>query len=300
MKFILGIAGIPHELYDEVLKQKLHICSGDDSLDFISRPLRPNKSGQLAYSKSDSNYYLGEFASRFSADDHNRLCDTGLALIYINYATATTALFAESLFPSVLAVPVAVNFPVTQLSKQKLAETKNYLVELLRNATTEIKNAIPPLKKEITEHDSRTPLLLPIKNFESDILIPQLRGLQVALLMEHDKILAVDTAIKGIAGGHPLTKQLDNPQKRCFVDDRKIEFHPPGSARHAFARPNNEHPASCLLSGRRRLGAPYDHAFHYDCIKGKQLTGQFWGCHEDRSTHVGKPHLNIAPNDYVR
>jgi hypothetical protein len=299
MKFIVGYAGIPSSIYDEVRGRELHILSGDTQCRFVSRPLRPAKSGELRYSKSDANFFLREFAVPLVNDNHNELCDTGVALIYVNYDASTTLAFANSFFPSVFTIPVDIDLSLFHLSKHKAAEVKNKFVEVLRRATTDARNSITVIKKEITEHDSRTPLLLPIRNFESKCLVPQLKDLQVALSSGQDKVSIVKNVIKHIENRHPLT-QTDRSPRRCFVDCRDIEFHPPGSARHAFARNYDQHPYSCFLSGRRRLGAPYDRAFHYDCIRGNLIGGNFWGCHEEPSYRVGSPHLNIAPNDYVR
>jgi hypothetical protein len=180
--------------------------------------------------------------------------------------------------------------------------SKNQLLNVLKVATELVKRTIPPLKKEITERDNRTPLLLPIKNFKSSCLTAELEGLQRDISHIDDKRQVIARAVANIERDHP--PQRDDNDKRGFahfVDRRNIMFCPPGKNRHAFARPTMGHPETCLLSGRRRFGAPYDRAFHYDCSKGAGiLKDVFFGCHEGASVHEGMPHLNIAPNDFVR
>lgn len=298
MKFIIGYAGIPSVIYDEVLRRKDHICTRDPNCEFISRPLQQKSDGQFRYSATDTNYFLREFADRLRNDNHNRLNDTGFALIYVQHEAITTTYLIDSFFPSILTTPV--RFHLDCSNKRLMNESKNNLIEMLHHATNNVKNSIPIVKKEITEHDSKTPLLLPIKNFCSDHLVPELRQLQGILPDAPDKIGTLKNSIRNFERHHPRTP-VGTYVKPCFVDSKKIEFHPPGSARHAFARSTNEHPETCFLSGRRRLGAPYDHAFHYDCMSGNgKLRGVFWGCHGGQSAYAGNPHLNVAPNDFVR
>lgn len=298
MKFVIGYAGIPSVIYDQVIKRKDHICTHDPNCEFVSRPLQQKSDGQFRYSEKDTNYFLREFAERLKNDDHNILGDTGFALIYVQYEAITKTYLVDSFFPSILTIPVDFNLDCS--STRLINQSKNNLIEMLRHATNNIKNSIPIVKKEVTEHDSKTPLLLPIKNFCSNHLVAELRKLQDTLPSATDKMSALKDSIRNFERHHPRTP-LDKHPKPCYVDFRKIEFHPPGSARHAFARSKNTHPETCLLSGRRRLGAPYDRSFHYDCISGNgRLRGEFWGCHGEQSIHVGNPHLNVAPNDFVR
>jgi hypothetical protein len=175
-------------------------------------------------------------------------------------------------------------------------------VEILWGVTNNVKRSIPAVKKEITEHDNKTPLLLPIKNFDSKHLVPLLKEIQKTLVAAENKMETLKSFINTIEYYHPR-KLIRTNNKPCFVDDRDIEFHPPGSARHAFARISNvDHLLTCLLAGKRRLGAPYHPAFHYDCESGHggNLKGCFSGCHEKASIMTGSPHLNIAPNDFIR
>jgi hypothetical protein len=172
---------------------------------------------------------------------------------------------------------------------------------LLRVAVDTIRKSIPVLKKELSEQDNRTPWLLPKRNFKSAALLPKLAEIQQRIGSGEVASDVLGQAKKDFIQKHPFQRVDGNP-RACFVDGRGVEFHAPGKDRHGFARPGPEkHPLMCLVAGRRRLGAPYDRAFHYDCARGAgRLIGHFASCHAPPSRIEGDPHLNIAPNDFVR
>jgi len=289
----MGFAGIPREVFDQIYRNRSRICGKDT--DFLSETLKP---GNGYYWKGHCNFFIGEFWKALSLDHHNALSDTGFAVIYIR-KDGESDRFAEQLFPSILTIPV--DWQISGTNRTTLGKSANDLAEKLRNSCDLAKQILLELKKELTEKDSSTPWLLPLKNFHSGVLPNQLRNLQNTLLSTTDYRATLRAASSAFLQTHPLRKVNAKPQ-RCFVDDRGIEFAPPGRARHAFARGSTAgHPKICLLAGRRRLGAPYDRAFHYDCTHGnRRVSGQFHGCHEPASKRVGNPHLNIAPNDFVR
>ena len=177
------------------------------------------------------------------------------------------------------------DWKLTGYNDFEINKSKNELFDLLFRATICARVAIKELHKEITECRNRTPLLLPIKNFHSKTLRSQLQDLQIDLANQSDKAAkatAVKKTIDLIKIHHPLMKVDDSKKKQpCFLDDRGIEFHSPGSALHGLPSPTGDHPIDCLLGGYRRLGAPFHAAFHYDCVKGSRgnLKGSFHSCH---------------------
>ncbi len=297
MRFVFGYAGIPFEVYDGIYNKRNWICG--DSGEFISTPMRGG-AGDAEYRQSDGNFFLSSFYKLIASDHHDGLRDTGFAVIYVNHPSPSTTVFARRFFPSILCI--LVDWTLDKTSGASVRRSKNQLLNQLKVATEHAKKGIPPIKKEVTERDNRTPLLLPIKNFKSNCLVAELEVLQTDLLHVSDKQQVIGRVIRNIENEHP--RQRDDTERyghSYFVDHRNIMFRPPGKDRHAFARPQSGHPETCLLSGRRRLGAPYDRAFHYDCTRGTgALKDLFFGCHEDPSVHEGTPHLNIAPNDFVR
>lgn len=296
MRFLFAYAGIPNCIFGSVQGQLSELCG--DNGELIARPLHGMAGRSFRYSAADAEYYLGRFASRIESDHHNQLHDTGFALFYVTHDPETTLRFAERFFPSTLAFPV--EWSLNLGSPAVVRASGNSLLRALRLATDRARARLPSLKKEVTEHASRTPLLLPVKNFHSDCLPVAIQGLQLALSQSAaDGRELIGNTVAQLTKRHPL--EFRAPRSRFFTDDRGIVFCMPGRDRHAFARPGGAHPDSCVLSGRRRLGAPYDKAFHYDCSRGGgNLRAEFFGCHEAESMREGNPHLNIAPNDFVR
>lgn len=255
--------------------------------------------------RSDAGYMAGEhagfflkrFAEALAADHHNALSDTGFAVVYVSSHAGSEA-FADRIFPGVLAIPV--DWELSGHNRTTLGRSFGILRQGLRAGVQRARQAIPVIKKEVTEHDGRTPFLLPIGNFRSGDLIPALREAETGTI-EGRGTAALDAARRRFEHAHP-PQRMDGRRRDCFVDDGGLEFHPPGSARHAFARELfMGHPPSCLVNGRRRLGSPYDRAFHYDCQRGRgRLSGESPECHGPAVTKTNLTHLNIAPNDNLR
>jgi hypothetical protein len=293
VNFQLGFAGIPPEVYDAVYRERAHICG--DNCEFVSEPC--TSAAWHSYSQSHANFFLRKFANLVATDHDNLLRDTGFALLYIAYEEQSTRRLVEQFFPSTFCYRVEWHPDWT--TPTTVRRSQNDLVQSLRRSTDEVRRALPPLKKEVLERHNRTPLLLPIKNFHSRFLAPEIRGLQEALRAEKDKAGTIRRTVGILEQRCPLQRD-GGKYRRFFIDDRNVEFEPPGRVRHAFARPQSGHPFSCLLGGRRRLGAPYDRAFHYDCTKGRgNIRELFYGCHEPQVMREAE-HLNIAPNDFVR
>ena len=310
MNFVFGYAGIPFEVFDDIKKLEKNLASGvnTDTEVFFAPPLTKSKPVLSPFhikslQKKFKERTLEERdAINKGAGDH--ISNIGFAVIYVRTDQKNDDAFEDAFFPSTLVFPV--DWKLTGYNKQKINESKTELFKQLLKVTIFARVAIEALHKEITECRNRTPLLLPIKNFHSKILRSRLQELQVDLAEQPDKVAiaaAVKKTINLIKTDHPLKKVEDSRKKQpCFLDDRGIEFHSPGSAQHGLPSPTENHPVACLLGGYRRLGAPFHAAFHYDCMKGARgnLKGSFHSCHDEANIIEGKPHLNIAPNDFVR
>lgn len=296
MRFIIGYAGIPREVFDQVVGKALSIAREDG--EFVGKPLAH---GRCGYTNQDADYFLHNFSDRIARDSHSALNDTAFAVICVRYDDDTTQRFVGRFFPSTLVIQVDWNLP--RGTKKAIAEGGNELIGLLTAATKKAKKILEALKKEVRERANRTPVLLPVRNFKSEVFYQFLQQLQADLVaQEEDHLKTLQTQVNRLDQQYPM--RSDNDYKGFFVDDRGIRFKVPGRAKHAFARAEQiGHNVTCLLSGHRRLGAPFDVGFHYDCSRGGggNLQGQFFSCHGKESEAMkGNPHLNIAPNDYVR
>lgn len=294
MRLVVGFAGVPQAIYDSFWRGRQNIVESDDVVIAESY-----KGGDAHYyGVKHASFFMKGFRKLLIEDDHNNLEDVGFVIVYVSTHAGALEL-SQTFFPSVLAVPV--EWRLQGHSRTTLGRSANELLLALRAAVQTARSAIPSLKKELAEHDNRTPWLLPVRNFRSTVLIQQLDMLQIALCAGGSPREILDKARGAFEHAHPPQK-IGKAVRRCFVDNHDVEFHPPGRARHAFARARfDDHPPSCLVAGRRRLGSPYDRAFHYDCSRGQSpLKGQFSSCHSDPENRAGNPHLNIAPNDFVR
>jgi len=292
MNFEIGFAGISREYIDFIYRNRPSFCGSD--VTYVAETM---KSQAGYYRGTHARFFIKHFERRLREDHHNRLADTAFAVVYVaSHAEAQE--FAEALFPAILTIPV--QWEPTGHNQTTRGRSARELCHMLRTAVELIKSAVPVLKKELTEQDSRTPWLLPRSNFHSKILVPKLLCIQEAIGSGVSVADALHNAKADFVREHPF-KRLGDSLQACFADRRGVEFHSPGKARHAFARPiPDRHPPMCLVAGRRRLGSPYDRVFHYDCSRGNQLSGDFATCHEPPARMKGDPHLNVAPNDFVR
>lgn len=293
MRLVIGFAGIPSGVFDFFRKAEPKLIEkGDVSFS------QTCKRSDVAYMQGEhAGFFLKKFAKALADDHHNALADTGFAVLYVASHEGAAA-FASSLFPSVLAIPV--QWTLSGYNQTTLGRSFDMLQRELRAGVQKARRAISAIKKEIMEHDGRTPLLLPILNFHSDSLVPALQDVERDIVGGEGVAVLAD-ARRRFEHVHPPQK-IGTRQRRCFVDDHHVEFHAPGSARHGFARDAFDgHPPACLVNGRRRLGAPYDRAFHYDCQReGQQLKGMFANCHGGPEKRSKTDYLNIAPNDNLR
>ncbi len=298
MRFLYSFAGIPSDAYETIETRKTYIVREDG--EFFGAPFRD---ASLEYSISYLNKFASEFARRISSDKENRLIETGFALIYVVHKAKQVAEIDEAFFPSTLTVPVY--WQQTGITPTEKRQRVNELVDLLRGATKRAKSALDALRNEATKRASKSPLLLPVKNFKSDHLSVALRALNMEIREANNVEATIAKFVSTMTSNH---RQKDVPQEgrhkvklTAFVDDKRVMFAPPGRDKHALARVVAGHPTSCLLNGRRRLGAPFQPAFHFDCTHGgERLEGDFHGCHEPPARYRGDPHINISPNDHVR
>jgi len=292
MDYIFAFAGIPKRVFPEVLKYVTYIAPW--KCKFILRP-QLNKT----YSLEDTKHYLRNFAQLLGKDSENQLHQTGFALIYIDNNDNETQNFAAAFAPHILTVGIAWHANM-ETTAARVAGSKNELVETLRLNSKNVKTTLDLLKREVGQKANKTPLLLPLKNFTSDVLSKNIFQLHENIVNEPDKQALINRTVRDIQRAHPLT--ATGGRKSCFVDNRKISFHAPGRDLHGYIRSDGNHPDICMISANVRLGAKYPKAFHFDCSKdNQQLTGQFYGCHElECSAAKGDPHLNISPNDHVR
>ncbi|WP_421991989.1 hypothetical protein [Qipengyuania sp.] len=290
MNLLFGVAGAPRDAQSR-LDRSIRQIAGENGDLFV----HPMDSG--GYDEKYCTSFLNRFEKPLANDHHNRLKRTAFVALIIERPNID--IVCKFVSPALFARRVEWNF--THGSATISGKSVNELVKRLRAAANEARTWVTQLGRNLAQNDNRTPLLLPYRNFRSSILQPSLDRFQkMSCGDEDDAQLQIDSACGMIESSHP--RKSERGKRSYFVDDTGLQFHPPGSARHGFSRPNfKNHEVGCLLNGRRRLGFPYDPAFHYDCTFGRnQVRANLCTCHEDFAGRKGNPHLNVAPNDFLR
>lgn len=299
MQFVFAYAGIPAgEAYDAVAARQT-VLAGENTT-FEGFVLQPGRSLELT-----TRNILRRFYSRLATDLDKQSCmaTTGYAVIYVRAPGTDATRFEQAFFPSTLTV--GVEWEMEGSTSDAKRASLNRLFNLLLSATVRARRAITTLHKQVVDKANRTPLLLPLGNFRSGSFEEWLKRLEQSLaqLTENEESLRMlGEAVKDFKQWHPK-HQIEKSSKQCYCDERGVEFRAPGKALHGIPNMPGDHPSeSCLLSAFRRLGAPFHSAFHYDVQKDspKKLHGRFCTCHLPPAEMSGDPHLNIAPNDFVR
>lgn len=186
-------------------------------------------------------------------------------------------------------------------SGAQLRRDKN---ELNRECERASKNAIKTRNSVhlyMENNRNRTPLLLPIRHFESD----ELRRIVCEAwnaLQSNDDVPAIFSRLeKSFEREHPFKK--GKGRTGYFVNSKDIEFKSPGRYLHGTPHLNlGEHKEACFLNGVLRIGGAIKEGFHYDCTRKNdgKYSGNFENCHGETVSKKGDPHLNVYPNDYIR
>jgi hypothetical protein len=293
MSYIIGIAGIPEALFDQVERRR-DMITGENAILF-AKPLRQVRSYSAAYASA----YVEHFAEQVAQDRHNDLRVVQFGVICIQHDTESTRRFRNALFPSV----IVSSMPWDRWDGYgiQLKKLGNDLAVALQSRVRGLKRALNSLQREMRDRVQRTPFLLPIRNFRSSSLLPALSQVNDEIVGRADCDEFIRSTAEEFERRHPPHRDERN-KLNVFTDDQETHYRSPGRDLHGLAHLSAGHPRHCLLAGRRRLGVYYSPGFHYDCMRENQarLRGLFFSCHENETNWEGDPHLNIAPNDFVR
>ncbi len=283
------LAGLDQASFDKIKTISTNKYYKEGTL--IARPLKKDE----GYSPSSHVHYLKqakEYLREFSDAD---LC---ALLVYIDRKDDQTKEFCRSFFPFALARGVE---PPTIEAQGKPASYRR----ALNDFATRVLEAVNQLKESVGavrgtfSGNNLTPLLLPIRNFRSDVLRSVLQDLFIHLGNSTDPRRSLEEARERILRAHPWVTPSDSRQ-RC-LSDGVLHFKSPGSARHGKARFQGlgEHWITCHLNGKCRLGATYVGNFHYDCVPARGALKRTYGNCHNVSTAAKGTHVNIAPNDFI-
>ncbi len=303
MRFIV-IAGVPNTLSEGFARVKEKRFKNENA-NIIWSPL-PN--GQL-YSKEYVEKLYCKFARAVeevigneSGSGVNPLDATAI-IVYLDYDNSNSKIINTTFLPDALVIPVDPPGLIFQrLPPNKKDSLTNKLIDKIKKAIKKSEQILPAIKKEVTSRDNKTPLLLPVWNFDKPSICRLLEDV-CAKFINVDPFTAVRNVTRRFEAQNPRISMHDDCE-RYFVNPRGIVFKSPGRGRHGFARESEgeRHPRNCLVRSRLRLGASFDPKFHYDCVKQRGALPSNWrSCHRQNFTiPKGRVHVNISPNDHVR
>jgi hypothetical protein len=297
MKFFFLCVGVPTEIYTAVRKERNFIGGLNTEVELLGG----NGPFGTPYTAKTAKDAMAALQAKTAAEDKS---DTPRAFGVLYVSGGNNAVLLNELFPSIYSVPV--EWALSGYDRLLLSQSKNELVGLFREKAVVARAALEVVARELKEQAQRTPWLLPVKNFRSGRLVGDLESLQTELLGAVDRHALLKDRNNAFRQTHPPQRVTEghHADRSYFVDNAGIAFKPPGRDMHGFHQPveGSGHTARCHVSSRRRLGAPYDRAFHYDCTKGDGATSAWLcSCHNAVAVQINSPkHINASTNDFTR
>mgnify|MGYP003624155830 CR=1 FL=1 len=179
---------------------------------------------------------------------------------------------------------------IPQSLKDKVSQTTNYI----QNEIKKILPSIHHISKAIYSNRARTPLSLPLENFNSKIT-NELSSFWYNKLDEEE----IKYTIKDLTNRLSQTKNLT---KGGFIDERSLIFSPCKNGElHGLPHPTGN-TCSAFINGRFRFGAAIFPGFHYDVTSKtgnlKIILKRSDGEIRDMAPEKRK-NINIFPNDHL-
>ena len=296
MKILCCIAGFPQVVVEAVQSRSAERFTGvKDSRIIIRRMREP-----FQFRNGMAGPYLSDLAEEVS--QLNPRDEIAVVFAYANYGSGETKQFVDSFFPFALAGPIEPFYPDAAPKRERRHALAVFVDTLEKHVQGLVSRA--RIVRDQLSGQNFSPLLLPLGNFKSDILIPSIAGLYQALAVDADPESRLAKVKETLLAAHPirLAESKGEKKKRYFEDKRSLRFHSPGTDRHGMARAQSEgHNPTCLIAARVRLGGPFDSQFHYDCCDQRGgVDRSYPNCHHEETCPSNPDNVNIAPNDYIR
>lgn len=290
---LIGIAGVPTPHFNTFQRQSGKLAGSGHSV--FGLPCRPI-GGACRPDNEDARRLIARAVALINADP-GKAAD-GFGVICLAHEWDQLAAFEAELFPAALVLRVTLPFPMV-FDGEAGRVFFNRVLNAIGKAAPTLIRATKTMKSEVETRRNRSPVLLPVRAFHSGALRPSIERLSRDLLAEGSPAARIQEACREIEVHHPFTPKGGD---KGFRDDADVIFRSPGRDLHGqlWENPGEGHEARCALNGRFRLGGPIAAGFHFDCTRPPRLEGRFCNCHDVEANFAGKPHLNIAPNDFVR
>lgn len=290
-------AGIPPEIGDDFITGFIKTLSIATWL-----PLKRTECYTSSYSRNLYGRLATKLKARELSEGSNPYSRTNLVLLYLDKNDGSESTIFERFGTEALVTPIRQPdmHVVPLVTKNQRRRASNDLVREGRKAISHARKLLSVVAEEVSNRDNRTCLLLPPKNFGSEVEAV-FECMRIASLMR-EEVEEFRERLRRVS--RSLSTQRKGNRK-YFINRRGLVYRSPGKAgaRHGMApdwRELGEHDSSCIIRGRLRFGAPYDPKFHYDCDIPKDGERRFPSCHGTKSISRGRTHVNISPNDNIR
>jgi hypothetical protein len=183
-----------------------------------------------------------------------------------------------------------------EVGNERIGNFKNffgsYFSQLFRNFFV--------VKTLMGDAEKAQAMMLPLRNFNA----PELR--EMARLSREESrntnfILPMEALLAKIVKRRVPRKNSSYPQKKYFVDERKMHFIY-GTENHAQFDTGKPHIAACEFNGHFRFGKRIDPNHHYNVSFGDgdktNIAGDFPDCHGAVQQVTKRSHLNMFSNDF--
>ncbi len=289
MRPLVIIAGTSVEVHDALRRQSESKFAPNGKL--FAKPV-----GRPGYPTGQGDQYIQEieqYIRKLREDE-----PLSITVVYVNYENdPSTEKFLDRFFPFALIRPIDPLKLDDIGTRSRLNAALTRYINQIYDEVLELRR-IASLVRGKTHAQNLSPLLLPVRNFESAAHRSFLSRLFYGLGRDPQPEEFLDGEIRAFLSHHPRTTPPSDKQS-CYCDGR-LYFKSPGRNRHGHHRHQNGqgHSPTCLLNARTRLGGSYDHSLHYDCVPVRNLLATYPNCH-DMATPPRERHVNIAPNDYI-
>ena len=223
------IAGIPPEIGDDFVTGFIKTLPIAAWL-----PLKRTECYTSSYSRKLYARLVAKLKARELSDGSNLYSRTNLVLLYLDKNDGSESTFFERFGTEALVTPIRQpNMDVVPLvTKNQRRRASNDLVREGRKAISHARKLLSVVAEEVSNRDNRTCLLLPPKNFGSEI-DPVFECVRMASLMREEaekfrgRLRRVSQSLPTRRVGH----------HKFFVSRRGLVFRSPGKAgaRHAMA-----------------------------------------------------------------
>ncbi|RYF30955.1 MAG: hypothetical protein EOO23_03920 [Comamonadaceae bacterium] len=298
MRYLICIAGYDPRAVDHLRSlPPVKFAESRDRDDIVLIPMRGTR-----YPYDYASRCLDALAARLqSLSIHT---EVSILLAYVDYGDETTQALVHAFYPFALAHSV----PAFHYDAAPKDERRHRLrdMEAQVDATVRRLRDRAALVRDAYSGRVPNPLLLPLSNFRSQQVQPEIEALFHGLPTMERPDQALREARERIGAAYPAQLLVTSGRRKkkasYMEDDRGLRFKSPGADRHGMARLQSaRHAPGCFLGSRVRLGGPFDPLLHYDCETDRGgLDRVYPNCHGDATEPAASTHVNIAPNDAVR